>query len=247
VNATTAENGRRFRFKGTQIGDYESGYAEAKDLKIASAMAVSAAFPGGIGPLSLLAASYEWTKRPSWDSAQPPEKVTLQFRRLHLYDGGLYDNLGMEPLFDVGTQKIKSNPEVDLVIVADAGAAFARIDIPNSFNPSRLLRIADIAFDQTRSLRVRALANFAKMNPGRGFYLQIGADAVSRIATYAREYPEITRTAQGMTWLPPSKVRQAACYRTSLRKMSESDFDLIARHGYETTCWNDLVFKMTDL
>ena len=28
INGTTAESGRRFRFKGTTIGDYEMGYAE---------------------------------------------------------------------------------------------------------------------------------------------------------------------------------------------------------------------------
>jgi NTE family protein len=245
VNATTAENGRRFRFKGIQIGDYETGYAEAKDIKIAAAMAVSAAFPGGIGPLSMWAAGYEWKKRPSWGSAQPPQTATLQFRLLHLYDGGIYDNLGLEPLFDVGTQKIKSNPDVDMVIVVDAGAAFARTDIPSALNPARFLRLANVAFDQTRSLRVRALSNYAKTNPGHAYYLQIGADAVSRIATYANDRPAIIQVAQGMKWLSPSMVHQAACYRTSLRQMSETDFDLIARHGYESACWNDLVFNMT--
>lgn len=29
INATTAENGKRFRFKGSTIGDYDGGYAEA--------------------------------------------------------------------------------------------------------------------------------------------------------------------------------------------------------------------------
>jgi NTE family protein len=245
VNGTTAENGRRFRFKGTQIGDYETGYAEANKLKIAVAMAVSAAFPGGVGPLRLRSADYEWKKRSFWDSETPPQKISLQFKSLHLYDGGVYDNLGLEPLFDIGTQKIKSSSLIDSVIVADAGAAFTRSGIPSALNPARFKRIADIAFDQARSLRVRSLVNYAKSNPGQGYYLQIGAYALSSIDMYAKNRAEIIQDAKSMDWLSPNMVRKAACYRTSLRQMKVTDFDLIARHGYESACWNDMVFNMT--
>ena len=50
INGTTAETGRRFRFKRTAVGDYELGYAEAAKFKVADTMAISAAFPGLIGP-----------------------------------------------------------------------------------------------------------------------------------------------------------------------------------------------------
>ena len=50
INGTTAENGRRFRFKGTKIGHYEIGYADSGKFKLAEAMAVSAAFPEGNRP-----------------------------------------------------------------------------------------------------------------------------------------------------------------------------------------------------
>lgn len=53
INGTTAEDGRRFRFKSTKIGGYEIGYADAGKFKVAVAMVVSASFPGGIGPLTL--------------------------------------------------------------------------------------------------------------------------------------------------------------------------------------------------
>lgn len=63
INATTAENGKRFRFKRSDIGDYQLGYALPGNFPLAHAMAVSAAFPGGFGPLQLNAKLFDWQKR----------------------------------------------------------------------------------------------------------------------------------------------------------------------------------------
>ena len=102
INGTTAENGKRFRFKRHDIGDYTIGYASAKRFPLASALAVSAAFPGGFGPLTLDARRFEWHRRPWGARADEATRVELAFGRLHLYDGGVYDNMGLEPFFDVG-------------------------------------------------------------------------------------------------------------------------------------------------
>ena len=125
INGTTAENGRRFRFKRGQAGDYETGYADVTNFSLAKAMSVSAAFPGGTGPFALETNEYIWQKRKFWDSENPPRHFAPSFKRLHLYDGGLYDNLGIEPLFDIG-QRIfkKSAGDINHVIVSDASALF---------------------------------------------------------------------------------------------------------------------------
>jgi NTE family protein len=244
INGTTAENGRRFRFKGMKIGDYESGYADAENYRLASAMAVSAAFPGGIGPLTLDTTHYKWLKQKRWDSTQPAEVVKPEFKKLHLYDGGVYDNLGMEPLFDVGKQAVKnsvSSPFIDFVVVSDAGASFARRTIPGPLRPSRLKRVADVAFDQARALRVRAFVNFLQSHEEAGMYLQIGSNPTAEIATYSSKNPDISLIV-AHDWLPAIKTRQAASYKTSLLRMESNDFDLIERHGYETALWNEMVF-----
>ena len=67
INGTTAENGKRFRFKRRDMGDYTLGYASGNRFPLASALAVSAAFPGGFGPLRLDVKRFEWRKRP-WDA-----------------------------------------------------------------------------------------------------------------------------------------------------------------------------------
>ena len=98
INGTTAETGRRFRFKSNGCGDYQLGYAEASAFPLAQALAVSAAFPGAIGPLAIECNRYEWRKRPHWNASRGEEQsIQPPYKRLHLYDGGLYDNLGLEP------------------------------------------------------------------------------------------------------------------------------------------------------
>lgn len=243
INGTTAEDGRRFRFKGTMIGDYEIGYADATKFKLAAAMAVSAAFPGGIGPLTLDATQYRWQKHEHWDSTKPTEVITPKYETLHLYDGGVYDNLGLEPLFDIGQQIPKKNTgeSVDFLIVSDAGAPFSRGIIPGPFHPGRLKKIAEVAFDQARSLRVRSYVNFLQKNPDAGMYLQIGSNAIMCINKYAHP-TAISCLNDAHNWMSSEQIAAAVSYKTTLARMRENDFDLLARHGYETALWNELVF-----
>jgi NTE family protein len=243
INGTTAENGKRFRFKGSKIGDYEIGYADTTNYKLAIAMAVSAAFPGGIGPLMLNTTNYQWRKQENWDSMDSVAMVTPKLKKIHLYDGGVYDNLGLESLFDMGKQILKQNNEVpiDFIIVSDAGAPFPRNRIPGPLNPLRLRRLADVAFDQVRSLRVRSFVNFLKNNLSMGMYLQIGSNPIECIKQYEHSSGAITSNHLH-SWMSEKEVSKATGYKTTLARMRESDFDLIARHGYETALWNELVF-----
>jgi len=244
INCTTAETGRRFRFKRMTMGDYELGYAKAEKFSLSKAMAISAAFPGGIGPLSVKTKNFQWQKRPGeWGQGQgnavpfaPP------FKRLHLYDGGLYDNLGIEPLFDMGRQALKADETLErqakFLLVSDAGAALTRQPILNPLNPLRFKRVADIALDQTRSLRVRALMNFLEQKPKSGAYLGIGTAADAGIRRFAAGREPVAAQLQAGGWLSGAEARSAATYSTTLCRMTEHSFDLIARHGYETAKWN---------
>lgn len=241
INGTTAENGRRFRFKDKRLGDYEIGYADAPNFPLADAIAISAAFPGGIGPLKICSNRFKWEKRKSWDWTAAPEKIEPAFRSIHVYDGGVYDNLGMEPFFDVGKQVIKSetgSPAVDFIIVSDAGAAFGRQQIPGPLHLGRLERVANIGFDQARALRVRSFVHYLQCNNGSGMYLQIGSDPIASI----KEFGGTKLLPSDIEWLRSEKVKEAGTYPTSLRQLKADKFDLLALHGYQTAAWNELVF-----
>jgi len=244
INCTTAETGRRFRFKRMTMGDYELGYAIAEEFSLARAMAISAAFPGGIGPLSVKTRDFKWEKRPGeWGQGQGSAlPFAPPFKRLHLYDGGLYDNLGIEPLFDIARQALKADQtlehQANFLLVSDAGAALARKPILHPLNPLRFKRIADIALDQTRLLRVRGFVNFLQQEPQSGAYLGIGAAAGASIRRFAVGREPVAARLEAHGWLSDVEARSAATYRTTLCRMTEQSFDLIARHGYETAKWN---------
>jgi NTE family protein len=241
INCTTGETGRRFRFKGVTMGDYELGYADVGNFSLARAMAISAAFPGGIGPLTVKSESFEWKRRKQWGVGEP-ESYQLPFDRLHLYDGGLYDNLGIEPMFDVGSQELKSDDtlhsDITYLLVSDGGAPLARQTIPHPLNPFRFKRIADIALDQSRALRVRAFVNFLQRNTTAGAYVGIGTAAESSIKRFAKGRESIASGLLSREWLSADDSKRAASYSTTLHSLVESSFDLLARHGYETAKWN---------
>lgn len=241
INGTTAETGRRFRFKSDRCGDYELGYADASDFLLSQAMAMSAALPGLIGPLAIVTTRYAWKRRPGWNA--PPESeqpVTLPHRRLHLYDGGLYDNLALEPLMDPGSQDFKNG--IDYLVCSDAGAPLTRTSPGPSLNPFRVKRILDIALDQTRALRIRALAHFLERHSERGAYAQIGADPVQRVRAYASRRPEASDTLLRHAWLPADEIRLAAAHPTTLWPLTLEEFDRLERHGFESIRWNELLF-----
>jgi NTE family protein len=210
INGTNAENGRRFRFKRHDLGDYLSGYADARRYPLANALAVSAAFPGGFGPLSIKTNEFTWYKR-EWDAPKGSEaSVPPLFEKFHLYDGGVYDNLGLEPFFDAGRNIAKlSGP---YILVSDAGLPLGSNPLGRAINPFRLKRVADIMSDQARALRVRTFVNYIQQAPDRGGFVFIGCQA------------------QGMD---AALADRAKAFPTTLRRLTLTEFDDLVRHGAE--------------
>lgn len=212
INGTNAENGRRFRFKRDSMGDYMSGYAAAEEFPLAKAMAVSAAFPGGFGPLVLSTSGVQWMRR-KWDAPIGSEaSVVPDHARIHLYDGGVYDNLGLEPYFDAGLGTPKHQGVA--IIVSDAGLPLSQGFSYGPFNPFRLKRVLDIMSHQSRALRIRTFVNYLKRAPGTGLYIGI-ANAVhgnpQSDHVYVRNFP------------------------TKLTRVSSEEFERISAHGHALT------------
>ncbi|WP_431095297.1 patatin-like phospholipase family protein [Polaromonas aquatica] len=223
VNATTAETGKRASLEGDALRDWMLGSTRLKQLPLRDAMAVSAAFPGLIGPYVLPTDSFDWNLPmfASGDDARPAED---RFARIHLYDGGVYDNLGLEPFFDAG---FGPKPKIDGVIIAsDAGAPLPVGFAMGRLSLYRLKHVADIMSDQVRALRARGLMAYAAREPGRASYLRIGATAQEVAERAGADCP-------AGEWLDAESVRVAAAYPTSLKKMPLPMYELLFRHGYE--------------
>jgi NTE family protein len=242
INGTTAETGRRFRFKQDRCGDYELGYASASNFSAAEAMAVSAALPGVIGPLVLVTDRFQWFKRPGWgDPVESERAITLPYRRLHIYDGGIYDNLALEPLVDAGAHALKEG--VSYVVCSDAGAPLPRISPGPSLSPFRAKRVLDLALDQSRALRIRSLSKLLQKGPPAGIYAQIGADPIQRIRSYQSQYPGRADELLKREWLSAGDIAAAANHPTTLACLSPDEFDRLERHGYESATWNARLFS----
>ncbi|WP_256939103.1 patatin-like phospholipase family protein [Acinetobacter harbinensis] len=214
INGTTAETGKRFRFKKDDFGEYSLGYSkDTYKFPLAKAIAVSAAFPGGIGPLVINASEYKWYKRPWGEPKTSSKETILDHSLLHLYDGGVYDNLGLEPFFDMGTQEKKDDISSEtVIIVSDAGASLKQKFIFKKLSPWRLKHVTDIISDQSRALRVRSFINFSKNNPKKGFYIYIKESKIPKEnenASFTQAFP------------------------TTLKKLNEKQFDMLLEHGYE--------------
>lgn len=224
INATTAENGKRFRFKRDSIGDYSIGYASPGNFPLSSALAVSAAFPGGFGPLVLKAKRFKWSRR-GWNAPIGSERITdIGYKQLHLYDGGVYDNLGLEPFFDGGRGEPKQPG--DIIIVSDAGAPLRPGFSGVAINPWRLKRVADIMSEQSRALRVRAFSHYLKTRPSQGAYIYIDTPGIEGSTGH--------RTGSNF----------ASSYPTTLRRPTLQDFDAIAKHGMQVAATVDANFGL---
>lgn len=140
LNTTNLATGNLFSFvaggkKEAEMGDYELGFVEAPDFKIADAVAASSAFPPVFPPLKL-------------DSSQYPKGVDVEY--ITLSDGGIYDNMGVGPLLN----KLVS---ADYVIVSDGGKPFKNDERPTESGSIVLVKSIDIMMEQIRGLEFRRL------------------------------------------------------------------------------------------
>lgn len=141
--------------------------------------------------------------------SETAELTPPPFHRLHLYDGGVYDNMGLEPFFDAGRQIQKQ--EGCYLICSDAGAPLAPGFNMGPLNAFRLKRVADIMSDQSRSLRVRTLLYYLRKTPSSGAYLSINAPVSSNKNCQSTQF--------------------AASFPTTLRRLRSDEFDKLAAHG----------------
>jgi NTE family protein len=239
INATCYETAKNWRFERFRMGDYLFGYTYDTDILLSDALAASAGFPGLIGPLILDTRPYSWFKYkrrklgptnqmdPDDHVNRKTEPVTPDYSKLHLWDGGVYDNLGLEGLhnFREGWRE-----GIDFVIVSDASG---------KSRPERywvwksLMRIiTGVMMDQIRSLRSRAVLErmINHKNEDPGGFIQIG-NTCSYVLKGAEMEDEIpNKSPQCLT---KEEADRAANMKTDIGRLSEERYELLFRHGFE--------------
>ena len=222
VNATCYETGRNWRFSKRRMGDYVTNYVLKPATPISDAIAASAAVPGAIGPLAIRSDDYDWYR---YEKGQPVAGSTPA-RRYALWDGGVYDNLGVEALFKPGGGYREG---FDFLLVSDASAPLP-LDVKRvrrTLMPwRRSLRLVDVATEQVRGMRARSVVAEFQRSPEAGVYLRCGntVDAI---------YRDVGRKAPADALLGEADATRLGGFKTTLRRLSAEEFELLLRHGFE--------------
>lgn len=190
-------------FTRERIGDYEAGYMSPGDWTVGGAAAASGCFPPVFDPMKARVNPEKMTGG-RYPRGTARDRI---IRGLRLSDGGLYDNLGLEPVW-----KNKS-----IVIVSDGGATFDATGDEGFFK--RLKRYATVMGRQTTALRKRWLIASFKTGVMSGTYMGVG----TLVSGYGPEYPGY----------PAHLVEKyIAEVRTDLDAFSDAEIAVLQNQGY---------------
>lgn len=206
--ATNLETGANWEFEAranrpAAMGDYWTGKAPTGNVTLAQAVTASSAFPPAFPPLVLRFPD------PSIFENGSKELSNEARTTIPLTDGGVYDNLGLEPVW-------KSH---ELVLASDAGSPFALKDNPGNDPVSRLRRSFDVISSQTGALRRRWFINLLQTKVIRGTYWGIATDFRHYDVLDARGYDDTLRPLlEGV--------------RTDLDAFTNAEIACLENHGY---------------
>jgi NTE family protein len=197
--ATDITFGVNWVFSRDRVGDYLAGYLKENRATLAEAVAASSSFPPIFGPMQIHASADDF-KRGGY---RGPDANALR-GQIQLSDGGVYDNLAMEPALRRYAR----------LLVSDAGAPFA-FEAGRSWF-FRLRRYTDVVSNQARSLRKRMFFALRGYADYEGAYWGLNGSSV----VPADGYPtELVQNVIGRC-------------RTDLDAFSPAEFEILVNHGY---------------
>ncbi len=208
IYATNLQTGVSFRFSRPYLGDYRIGLLDHPQVSLAVAVAASSAFPPVLTPIMLKTNPNAWRKT---KGANLYHQVDFR-KEIYLSDGGVYDNLGLEAVWD----------RYETVLVSDAGSPFNTQKKPWLLKFSQLkkmLRVLDITINQTRALRKRQLISEFKNHVRGGSYWGI--------ATHIDNYKLSNAVVKDN-----STTASLQKIRTRLDKFSEKEQGQLINWGY---------------
>jgi NTE family protein len=193
LNATNLATGNMFFFVAggggaAEMGEWELGTCPARDFRLSRAVAASSAFPPVFPPLRIDREEY------------PAEQVDY----VSLTDGGVYDNLGINPL-------LRARNALDYVIVSDAGKPFEMELRPTEAGTGVLLESVDILMEQVRGLQFKRLELSAHKEGGaKPVWFSIDST--------------IGQALEG-------DAAFASAIRTNLKRLAPAEMDVLGRHA----------------
>ena len=194
-----------FYFASEAVGSWRLGEADPSDVEIAQGVVASAAYPGLLPALD--------------DRMTFVKKGVSAMRRIILTDGGVYDNLGLAPLWPDRDPRISLHvSKYDRIIACRAGYGLRKAP-PSIFWPSRMLAVLYTALARTENLSTNRLYDLVKAKRVKALTPYLGQDD--------------TKLA-----FPPADLvtlSEVVDYPTDFSVMSETWIDLLSRRGEQLT------------
>lgn len=202
--ATSLQSGVLWRFAKEYAADWRVGRWSSPQLSVASVVAASAAFPPYLSP------AYVDVPASAIASQLGSDLTGDGFtRRLCLTDGGVYDNLGLEPVW----KRYKT------ILVSDGGAVTPPLPRVKTSWLGLAMRTTDIALQQGINMRRRVLLGMHQSGQRKVAYWSV-SDPVDR---YGVGNPMNFSSAQSRT---------AASMPTRLTRFDAGLRECVMRAGY---------------
>jgi NTE family protein len=202
INATNLESGVLMRFSKPYLADYKVGMVKEPRVALADAVAASSAFPPFLSPFELD------LSHASWETVEGNVLTAAGYRTdVLLSDGGVYDNMGLEPVWD----------DYRTVLVSDAGGHLGPEPDPERDWGHGIIRVLHILDSQVRALRRRAVVDsfmapgdlhdgffistvtdYSKWRPGKRPYMEVDPQVTERLASISTRLTDMPDEQQEM-------------------------------------------------
>lgn len=207
INAAELRTGSVFYFSAKESGTWRLGKVEQSNISLAHAVTASAAYP-----IFLPALDEEITFVKN-DGTRVCERVNIT-------DGGVYDNLGLSPLWPDRDPKISLNVHpVDTIICCRAGYGL-RHDPPNQFLIGRLKSAFSCIHDRAQNAAMKRL-----------FELKEHGKLKNVVLPYLGQNDKILK-------YPPSNLisrKKVEAYPTDFSAMNANWIDQLSLRGEQLT------------
>ena len=207
VLAANLRTGSAFYFSRQSSGSWRLGELADRNVSLAHAVTASAAYP------LLLPALDEVVPFNKKDGSRREERVTLT-------DGGVYDNLGLAPLWPDRDPQISLNvTEIDSIICCRAGYGL-RFDPPSQFLLARLSGAFACVHDRAQNAAMKRLFDLTDAGRLKGFLLPYLGQDDRRL-----KFPPVDLVTR----------EDAYAYPTDFMPMSTDWIDKLSRRGEQLT------------
>lgn len=207
VNAADLRTGSAFYFSKQESGSWRLGTLADRDISLGHAVAASAAYPLFLPALDEL---LPFNKK---DGTRRVERVTLT-------DGGVYDNLGLAPLWPDRDPQVSLNGSgIDTIICCRAGYGL-RFDPPSQFLLERMKSVFACVHDRAQNAAMKRLFDLKESGRLKGFLV-----------------PYLGQNDARLKFPPDNLVSRedAYAYPTDFSAMPEEWIEKLSRRGEQLT------------